>query len=257
MNLIIGNTSQLSYYFPDDYIRISSRNIDFVELEKTQWDSIYICFSEQRIYDNDIDYLTPNYYYTLDVISKLIPISDKIVVYTSCELWNNYNGAITLDLPPSFKPSHHEYTLSKFLLLEEINNLRQIDDRYKNIVIIHPFNFNSIHRKDYFLFGKIFDSIINKKQIEIGDTYFYRDICHTKYMVERSIQAKSDEIVGSGKLILINDFIRQLYSSCGLEYDKYVKENRSHEYRKINMIYAHNLIPYDNLLSDTLLDILK
>ena len=25
-NLIIGDTLQLSYYFPDDYVRISSRN---------------------------------------------------------------------------------------------------------------------------------------------------------------------------------------------------------------------------------------
>ena len=33
-NLVIGNTSQLSYYFPDDYEKISSRDINFTEIKK-------------------------------------------------------------------------------------------------------------------------------------------------------------------------------------------------------------------------------
>ena len=45
MNIVIGNTSQLAYYFPDDYIKISSRNI---QLTNNQYDRVYICFAEQR-----------------------------------------------------------------------------------------------------------------------------------------------------------------------------------------------------------------
>ena len=35
MNLIIGNTSQLSHFFPKDgFSKISARNINFLNLEK-------------------------------------------------------------------------------------------------------------------------------------------------------------------------------------------------------------------------------
>ena len=56
-SLIIGDTSQLSYYFPDDYISISSRNIDFNYLKNNKWDNVYITYAEQRIYENNIDFL--------------------------------------------------------------------------------------------------------------------------------------------------------------------------------------------------------
>ena len=57
----------------------------------------------------------------------------------------------------------------------------------------------------------------SREKIEIGDTYFYRDIIHPKYVVERSILADKDEIVGSGRLTFINDFIRNLYHFSGLK----------------------------------------
>ena len=37
--------------------------------------------------------------------------------------------------------------------------------------IFHPFYFNSVYRKPYFLFGKIFDSIINEKKIKVPLIY--------------------------------------------------------------------------------------
>ena len=43
-NLVIGNTSQLSKYFPDDYRKISSRNINDNDLHG-KWDSVYITFA--------------------------------------------------------------------------------------------------------------------------------------------------------------------------------------------------------------------
>ena len=39
-NLIIGSTSQLSFYFPNHFDRISSRNIDFEVIKKTKYDKI-------------------------------------------------------------------------------------------------------------------------------------------------------------------------------------------------------------------------
>jgi hypothetical protein len=49
-NLVIGNTSQLSYYFPDDYIKISSRKINFEYHKKQKYDRIFLCFAEQRTF---------------------------------------------------------------------------------------------------------------------------------------------------------------------------------------------------------------
>ncbi len=87
-NLVIGNTSQLSYYYPEDYIKISSRNIDMSYLEVNQWDSVYITFAEQRVHSQNesINYITPNYIYTLKIINSLIDNSNKICLFTSVEI---------------------------------------------------------------------------------------------------------------------------------------------------------------------------
>ncbi len=255
MNLVIGNTSQLSYYFPENYIKISSRDIDFEYLKNNKWESIYITFSEQGINNTDADYININYNYTLSIINTLIDNSNKIVIYTTCELWNKYTGVIDIDMEPNYIYDT-QYVLSKYLLIYKIYELRKKNDKYYKVIIIHPFYFNSIYRNKYFLFGKIFDSIINKKKIEIGDTYFYRDMVHTKYIVKRSIESKKDEIVGAGRLYFVNDFIRDLYKYSDMNYDEYVKEilpEKKQEkiyYSKQNIIYT-----YENLLNDTLNDL--
>ncbi|MCK9417562.1 hypothetical protein M0Q97_13050, partial [Candidatus Dojkabacteria bacterium] len=105
--------------------------------------------------------------------------------------------------------------------------INEIHKKYKNVIILHPFNFNSIYRKDGFLFSKIFDSIVNQKQITIGNTYFYRELLHPKFIVEQSIIATHDDIIGSGRLIFVNDFIRSLYYYFDLNYDDYVTEDSS------------------------------
>ena len=51
-NLIIGNTSQLSYFFPENYESISSRNIDFSMVNNKKYDRIYLLFAEQRTFLN-------------------------------------------------------------------------------------------------------------------------------------------------------------------------------------------------------------
>ena len=128
---------------------------------------------------------------------------------------------------------------------------------YDKVIIIHPFYFNSVHRNKYFLFGRIFDSIINKKKIEIGNTYYYRDMVHTKYMVDKSIESITDNIVGSGRLYFVNDFIRDLYKHFDMNYDYFVKEKIDDDTRPTNIFYSKqtNIYTYQQLLDDTTKDI--
>lgn len=255
-NLVIGNTSQLSYYFPEDYEKISSRNIDIKKYEPftydriLEYDRVFITFAEQRTFiedDKDL-FLKTNVDYTLDIIDFFSKISKKIIVYGTCELWNNIEGPININ--DEFNYNYTPYIDSKRIMIENLKSR-------ENIIILHPFNFNSIYRKKGFLFGKIFDSIINKTKIEIGDTYFYRDLVHPKYVVERSLLAEADEIIGSGRLTFINDFIRELYKESGLKYEEYVIENFDHNLsnkRKINYAKSQDVL-YTNLLNDTINDI--
>ena len=254
-NLVIGNTSQLSYYFPESYIKISSRNIDFNFLKSKEWDSVYFCFGESKKFSidyNQHDYV--NFHLTLDIINQLTKNSKKIVIFSTCELWNKYNGQISLDLPFSFYETI--YTKSKFKITDEV--LKK--EKYSNVKIVYPFNFNSIYRSNDFLFGKIFDSIINKKQIEVGDTYFYRDIIHPKFVVEKAIECENHVIVGSGRLTFVNDFIRDLYKNFSMDYDEFVTEKLSNyfEYEKRNEYYLKskkNYFSYKDLINFTISDI--
>lgn len=255
INLVIGNTSQLAYYFPDDYEKISSRDINYEYYQDKKIDTVYLCFAEQRTFleDKNLEdkFIKVNVDYTLDVIEKFKPISKRIVVYSTCELWNNCTGGIDLK-------TYQDYNYSPYIRSKGIMS-DMLFINHPDVIILYPFNFNSVHRKSGFLFSKIFNSIINKKKIEIGDTYFYRDIIHPKYLVERSIKAKNNELVGSGRLTFINDFIRDLYSSFNMNYDDYVTENFDHNLKVERKIFylnsQKNLYTYKNLLDDTVEDI--
>jgi nucleoside-diphosphate-sugar epimerase len=226
-------------------------------LKNNKWDSVYITFAEQRVHINDIDYITPNYTYTFEVIQNLIDNSNKIVIYTTCEMWNKYKGKVYPNSEPLFEYSN-DYVKSKIMLRDKIYKLREDDEKWFKVKIIHPFYFNSVYRKDGFLFGKIFDSIINNKKIEIGNTNFERDMVHTKYVVKRSIESQKDEIVGSGQLFNVNKFIKDLYKEFNMDYNFYVKDNTeikdNHSQKKYysdqKIIYT-----YEMLLKDTIEDI--
>ena len=255
-SLVIGNTSQLSYFFPDNYIKISSRNLDYDFICSQNWDSVFICFGESRKFISNTQLHDDiNFYFTMSIINKIKSISNKIVVYSTCELWNQYDGQIDTNLSFNFYSTPYlqsKYKLSNFILSNK--------DEYKNVMILYPFNFNSTYRNSEFLFGKIFDSIINKRKIEIGDTYFYRDIIHPKFVVNESINSETHQIIGSGRLIYVNDFIRDLYYNYGLSYDDYVIENtgKYNEYDKRKEYYLRSnncLYSYKQLLEDTIEDL--
>jgi penicillin-binding protein 1A len=61
--------------------------------------------------------------------------------------------------------------------VNKIKELRKINKLYDNVLFMHPFYFNSTYRSSYFLFGKIFDSIINKKVIRVGSLNTYKRQC--------------------------------------------------------------------------------
>ena len=252
-NLIIGDTSQLSFYFPENYQRISSRNINFEDFESSNYDRIYVCFSEQRTFiENDEKmFLDVNFKYTKKIIDFFSKKCNNLIFYSTSDLWNNYISSI--DITIQYNYNYTPYIKSKELITNYIK------ENYNNVIILYPFNFNSPYRKSGFLFSKIFDSIINEKQIEIGNTYFYRDLIHPKYVVERSILCNTDEIIGSGRLIFVNDFIREIYKTFNLNYDIMVKENNIYNLSvKRNPIYLNsNNCLYEKLIEDTVYDIKK
>ena len=254
-NLVIGSSSQLSKYFPENYVRISSRNIDKNFIKSKKWDRVFLCFGESRKFINDKNLHDEiNFEYTLDIINFLLPYTKNIVVYSTCELWNRYYSSIDLNTPFSFYETN--YIKSKFRLTDYILN----NDKYKKVLIIFPFNFNSIYRSEDFLFGKIFNSILNKTKIEIGNTYFHRDIIHPIHVVNQSISTKKNIIVGSGRLIFVNDFIRDLYSNFNMNYEDFVVEQFDfyNEYETRNEYYLKSkksLYSYNTLLNETINDI--
>ena len=256
-SLIIGNTAQLSYYFPEEYERISSRNINLDFYKDKFYDRIFFCFGENRTFiEKATDIFTEiNVFYTIKLVKFFTQRCNKLIVYGTSELWNNCEGAINIKTLPNFNKS--PYIDSKAIMTIAVHQLQYDEEIYKNVLVLHPFNFNSFHRKGPFLFGKIFDSILNKKHIEIGDTYFYRDLVHPKHVAERSILANEDEIVGSGRLTFVNDFIRDLYKYYELDYDQYVTENMNNNLKVKRKIYYLQSKEHLNssLFEDTLLDI--
>jgi len=149
------------------------------------------------------------------------------------------------------------YLSSKFKITDYILKNNEI---YRNVLIMFPFNFNSIYRNENFLFGKIFNSIINKQPTQIGNTYFYRDIIHPKLVVKTSLIAEKHQLIGSGRMIFVNDFIKDLYHHFNLRYDNYITENfdRFNEYEKNNEYYLKSdkcLFTYKELLNYTIADI--
>jgi len=225
-SLVIGKTSQLSQYFPNEFVKISSRNLNLDELSKQRWGTVFLCFAEQRTYlanskEDSVENLFWNINKNLveEVIQCLNNISDKIIYYSTAELWNNCNGEICLDLPFHFHENH--YTKSKYAITKELQN----KSKYPKVSVVYPFNFNSVYREEQYLFGKVFKSIITEEKIVIGDIDYYRELLHPKMVMDASInriETGKDIIIGSGRLIHIGDFIKELYNFFGMEFDNMV-----------------------------------
>lgn len=256
MNLIIGNKSQAAAYFPERYERMSSRNIESVDIRK-KYDSVYISFAEQRTFDQSLketDFMEVNVEYTSRIIEMFQGRANRIVLFGTAELWNNCSGPISIETKIDYKYS--PYIKSKDALWEKIRNKRE-HGSWQNAVIVHPFNFNSIHRREGFLFHKIFDSIINETIHEVGNINLDRDIIHPSFLIEKTLSCSEDMIVGSGKTTNIRCFISDIFEGFGMRMEDFIKERDMTSYHHGNRFWLESDIIYDRLLEDTLSELKK
>ena len=253
-NLIIGNTSQLSYYFPDDYEKVSSRNFCITKINFKKYNRIYFLFAEQRTFSNitESDFDEINVDLTIKILNLVYNICEQVVIYSTSELWNDYDGPISIKMP--FKYNYSPYIKSKEKLSNFINLNRKL---YPNVIIIYPFNFNSIYRKSGFLFEKIFRSIIKKEKISIGNVNFNRDLIHPSIIVKHSINTQNDLVIGSGVLINVKEFINDLYKHSNLVIDDYVMFDPSNNLKNLRKTYYSEQVfsSYDELISLTIKEI--
>lgn len=253
-SLVIGDTSQLSFYFPKSYERISSRNIDVNKIKSSKYDSVYITFAEQRTFLNlnEEDYFDVNVKYTLNLIDKIKNHVNRVIIYSTSELWNNYHGEVSIN--DKYNYNYSPYIKSKEILSEKINEKKY---EYKNVHIIYPFNFNSPTRKSGFLFYKIFDSLINKKINSIGNINFFRDIIHPSIIVKESINTQTDKLVGSGELINIEDYVSKIFDIHNMNYKEYLLFDVENNLKTIRNNYysSYKYSNYEELLYLTKKDI--
>lgn len=244
----------MSYFFPKNYDRISSRNINYDVIRKNKYDKIFILFAEQRTFLKNSDKLFDliNFTYTINVIDNLKDYCDKIILYSTSELWNLYNSCVSIDYPYFYNET--PYIKSKEKLCNHIKNNKT---NYSNVIIVYPFNFNSIYRKEGFLFSKIFDSILNNKKIEIGEVDFNRDFIHPKTIVDYSIKTDKDILIGSGELFNVKKFIKDLFSIYNKNFEDYITLNETHNLdNKRNGYYSCvKYTSYEEIINLTIKDI--
>ena len=253
-SLIIGDTAQLSYYFPITYDRISSRNIDHKFIIERNYDNVYILFGEQRTFLNESDdfFIDVNVNKTLKLINEIKDHVKRIVVYSTSELWNNYETQVFVC--NKYNYNYTPYIKSKEILCNLINENRH---NYQNVFIVYPFNFNSPYRKSGFLFSKIFESITKKNINKIGDINFERDLIHPSIIVRESINTKSDILVGTGSLINIENFVSDLFNVHNMNYKDYlINEIKNNLPNKRGSYYSGiGYSSYHELLTLTIKDV--
>ena len=216
-SLIIGASSQLSRYMSPNIVRVSARNIPNFVWENV-WENVYILFAEQRTSFSKMEYYKSDFYDVNYALTKQIfeKISCQNFVFLSTtELWNQCSGSISIETPFNF--SQNYYTDSK---LKITNYLLSEGDKVK---IFYPFNFNSKFRKDTFLYKKIYESILNKKKISVGNLDFSREIMHAKFVANQIEINKKSDIIGTGNIINIEKFFKDLYTLKRLDFEFFVE----------------------------------
>lgn len=255
MNIVIGKNSQLAQYVDKlDTIFWSANEVD-TEIAKKA-DKIYFFFCEQRTFLQlpEEDYMHVNVTLTMELLTKLYNEKTDFYIYGSGDLWNNCEGGVTIDTPINYKYS--PYLKSKHILTEYILDFIH-EKNATNIHLIHPFNFNTPHRKEGFLFYKIFDSIIYKKKITTGNLDFMRDIVHPNFILFRSQFTRRTSLVGSGNPVNIKEFVSKLYSHFDMNIHDYLTEDKAATTVHSSFFYHKTKIRYNNLLEDTINDITK
>lgn len=255
-NLVIGNTSQLSYYFPDGYEKISSRNINIDLIRNGNYNRVYILFAEQRTFlnENEKFFVNVNVFETINLVNKIKNYVNKVILFSTSELWNNYTSEVFIE--DKFDYNYTPYIKSKEILS---NTILEKKENFKNIIIVYPFNFNSPYRKTGFLFSKIFDSLLNKTKNNVGDLNFKRDIIHPKIIVDNVIKTEKDLLIGSGELINIKKYIKDMFHIHNMKYEDYITINSVNNLsnQRNNYFSGIKYSTYEELLKLTKNDIKK
>lgn len=258
--LIVGSGSQLSYYLREN---ILSRGLHLntikagsfennLNILNEEWQEVYLAFGESRKSGVEPEqYDLVNYDLTKKYINILKNTSKKIVCFSTCELWSGYTGPVDVNLPWNYKSN--PYTDSKRKISEYV-----LDLDLENVIVSYPFNFNSPIRTKEFLFGKIFQSILLKKRIEIGNTNFKRDILHPRFLTHRILEMKTHEIIGSGRLTHIRSFIDDIYKFFNMDSCEWITESSEYfNQKEITEYYANSkkIQSYESLLKETVDDL--
>jgi GDP-D-mannose dehydratase len=189
---------------------------------------------------------------TFKILDKLYNEKTKFYLFGTGELWNNCQGGVTIKTPFNYKNT--PYVKSKHILTEKLNNYREKENR-KNILLFHPFNFNTPYRTSGFLFAKIFDSLINRIKITTGDLNFSRDLVHPDFILKRVFESFEDDLIGSGHVTNIRDFINSLYKFFNMNKDDFLNEEILQASRHNNCFFHETSVEYNSLLEDTIKDI--
>lgn len=218
-----------------------------------RFDRAYLCFGEQRTYlqESADFYSEVNVQHTMNVVDSIIDLCERIVVYSTADLWNAVDGCVSAGDP--YKYNHSNYIKSKEMLCGRLRG----GASYDKVVIVYPFNFNSTLRGGGFLFGKVFDSLVRGVRVTIGDVDFNRDMVHPSVVVRESMRAEVDTVVGSGGAYNVGGFIRDLFGAMGLDFEEYVTIDNSTGFRK-NVGAHYSCSPFSNyeeLLGLSLADI--
>ena len=242
--LIIGDTSQLSKCLPLNCDRVSSRNFDSTLVG--DYRKIFVCFAEQRTFDNSLDFMKINYDYTLELIDSIITKCDDVVFYSTAMLWENLNNYCIED--EFCYDDSNQYLVSKEKVTRELRD-------WSKVLIHYPCNFNSTYRKPGYLFSKLVHAC-QGNEVSTGNLDFNRELAHTSYVAKRSYESSSSEIIASGFLTNVRNYFHDVIAHFDVQPEFIQETIGSHtnkpdsHYKFVDMNYS-----YENLLQDTIEDI--
>ena len=117
--LIIGSTSQIAKILPDsEFKKVNSRNFSHSDIDG-EWDLAILAFGENRKNLEPYEiYKKINVDLTFETLDFLKSRCSRIIVFSTCELWNKHFGGIDLETPMDFYETN--YTRSKFEMTRRI-----------------------------------------------------------------------------------------------------------------------------------------
>jgi nucleoside-diphosphate-sugar epimerase len=243
--LVVGNTSQISRFLPISCDRISSRNIDFSSLG--DYGKVFVCFAEQRTFRQESDFVGVNFDYTMSVIDRLLPKTDKIIYYSTSMLWENIR---TYDINDEFSYNKsNNYLVSKEMAT---NAMKTID----KVSIHYPCNFNSSYRPDGYLFSKLIQAC-RGKTVSTGSLSFRREVTHASYVADRSYHTNESSILAPGFLVDVGKYFKDVLSEFGYGGEYLLEEVLNTKNNKNDSCHKSIDTSYDygTLLRDTVEDI--